>query len=71
MRYLQNPLLKERPTGVSSLVDCLNSQNELLRNATLLLIIAIAENNPILQKIIVFENCFDILINIALSEGKY
>ena len=45
------------------------SQNELLRNATLLLIIAIAENCPILQKIIVFENCFDILLNIALSEG--
>ena len=32
---------------------------------------AIAENNPILQKIIVFENCFDILLNIALSEGKF
>ena len=62
-------VIQERPTGVSSLVDCLNSQNELLRNATLLLIIAIAENCPILQKIIVFENCFDILLNIALSEG--
>ena len=32
---------------------------------------AIAENNPILQKIIVFENCFDILLNIALSEGEF
>ena len=50
-------------------VDCLSSSNELLRNTTLLLLINVAENNPILQKIIVFENCFEILLNVALSEG--
>ena len=50
-------------------MDCLSSSNELLRNTTLLLLINVAENNPILQKIIVFENCFEILLNVALSEG--
>ena len=53
----------------SKKVDCLSSSNELLRNTTLLLLINVAENNPILQKIIVFENCFEILLNVALSEG--
>ena len=62
-------VIQERPTGVSQMVDCLSSQNELIRNNSLLLLIAVAENSPILQKIIVFENCFEILLRVSLTEG--
>ena len=62
-------VIQERPTGVSQLVDGLSSSNEVLRNASLLLLIAVSESNPILQKIIAFENGFEILLNVAGSEG--
>ena len=62
-------MIQERPTGVSQLVDGVTSQNEILRNASLLLLISVAENNPILQKIIAFENGFEIALNVAAAEG--
>ena len=62
-------VIQERPTGVSQLVDGLTNPNEVLRNASLLLLIAVAENNAILQKIIAFENGFEIALNVAASEG--
>ena len=62
-------VIQERPTGVSQLVDGVTSQNEILRNASLLLLISVAENNPILQKIIAFENGFEIALNVAAAEG--
>ena len=62
-------MIQERPTGVSQLVDGITDSNEILRNGSLLLLIAVAENNPILQKIIAFENGFEIALNVAASEG--
>jgi len=62
-------VIQERPTGVSQLVDGITDSNEILRNGSLLLLIAVAENNPILQKIIAFENGFEIALNVAASEG--
>ena len=50
-------------------MDGLTDSNEVLRNASLLLLIAVAENNAILQKIIAFENGFEIALNVAASEG--
>ena len=57
---MQN-VIQERPTGVSSLVDCLNSQNELLRNATLLLIIGQ------ILKCVLLESSSDLALKLTLN----
>jgi len=62
-------VIQEKPGGSSMLVDGIGSANELLRNECLLLLIAVAENNQILQKIIAFENTFEIALNVAGAEG--
>jgi hypothetical protein len=55
--------------GISRLMELLDVQNEIIRNESLLLLIALTKNNAEIQKIIAFENAFERLTSIILEEG--
>eukprot|EP01134_Creolimax_fragrantissima_P005204 CFRG5204T1 len=57
------------PRGVSRLMDLLDESREILRNEALLLLIQLTMSNPNVQKIVVFENAFDRLLDIIRDEG--
>jgi hypothetical protein len=79
LQLLSN-LLKARPTviqkcllssatGISRLVVSLNDNREAVRNETLLVLIALTDGNPEIQKLVAFENAFEILFAIIEQEG--
>ena len=65
--------------GISRLVASLNDNREAVRNGTyitfityaetLLVLIALTERNPEIQKLVAFENAFEILFVIIEQEG--
>jgi len=65
--------------GISRLVASLNDNREAVRNGTyitfityaetLLVLIALTEGNPEIQKLVAFENAFEILFVIIEQEG--
>ncbi|KAJ3246039.1 hypothetical protein HDU78_008047 [Chytriomyces hyalinus] len=57
------------PIGISRLMDLLDDSREIIRNESLLLLIALTSNNAEIQKIIAFENAFERLLGIVLAEG--
>eukprot|EP00124_Ichthyophonus_hoferi_P000344 Ihof_evm11s12 gene=Ihof_evmTU11s12 len=65
---LQECVLND-PRGVSRLMDLLDDQRVLIRNEALLLLIQLTGSNPAIQKLVVFENAFDRVVGIILSEG--
>lgn len=52
------------PSGVSKLMDLLSDNREVIRNHMLLVLTHITRGNATLQKIVVFENIYDILFDI-------
>ncbi|XP_040567432.1 general vesicular transport factor p115 [Lepeophtheirus salmonis] len=55
--------------GVSRFMDVLADTREVLRNDALILLFHLTQGNANLQKIVAFENCFDILLDILCIEG--
>ncbi|KAF0403962.1 vesicle tethering protein [Gigaspora margarita] len=56
------------PMGISRLMDLLDDRREIIRNESLLLLIALTENNADIQKIVAFENAFERLLEIIAEE---
>jgi hypothetical protein len=56
-------------TGISRLVISLNDNREAVRNETLLVLIALTNGNPEIQKLVAFENAFEVLFAIIEQEG--
>lgn len=57
------------PMGVSHLIDLLTDTKEVIRNEALLLLIELTRANANIQKIVAFENGFDIVLGIIHTEG--
>lgn len=57
------------PTGISTVVTLLSDSNDPIRNEAILLLMAIANNNFNIQKLVAFENTFDTLFDIIDEEG--
>ncbi|GAA5849938.1 hypothetical protein JCM8547_000958 [Rhodosporidiobolus lusitaniae] len=55
--------------GVGRLVETLDDSREIIRNESLLLIIALTTQNADIQKLLAFEGAFDKLFGIVRSEG--
>ncbi|XP_033643717.1 general vesicular transport factor p115-like isoform X2 [Asterias rubens] len=57
------------PMGVSKLMDLLSDSREVIRNDGLLLLTGLTKGNANIQKIVAFENAFDLLLRIIMEEG--
>ncbi|SCV68561.1 BQ2448_682 [Microbotryum intermedium] len=57
------------PGGVGRLVETLDDTREIIRNESLLLIIALTTSNADIQKLLAFEGAFDKLFAIVRQEG--
>ncbi|SCZ90568.1 BZ3500_MvSof-1268-A1-R1_Chr1-3g02071 [Microbotryum saponariae] len=57
------------PGGVGRLVETLDDTREIIRNESLLLIIALTTSNADIQKLLAFEGAFDKLFAIVSQEG--
>lgn len=57
------------PGGVGRLVETLTDSREIIRNESLLLIIALTTSNADIQKLLAFEGAFDHLFAIVRQEG--
>ncbi|CAF0760234.1 unnamed protein product [Didymodactylos carnosus] len=68
-KELQDIILESGPMGVSKLIDLLQDQREVIRNDTLLLLQILTRANANIQKIVAFENGFERLYEILVSEG--
>lgn len=66
-RTKQNML--NNPTAISTLVTLLHEVNEPLRNESILLLMGAVHKNFNIQKLVAFENTFDILFDIIHEEG--
>jgi hypothetical protein len=51
------------------LIDLLDDSREIIRNAGLLLLLALTKSNAEIQKIVAFENAFEKLLGIIIEEG--
>ncbi|KAF2353198.1 Vesicle tethering protein Uso1/P115-like head domain [Trinorchestia longiramus] len=67
-RGVQDGVL-EVPSGVPKLMDLLSDNREVIRNHMLLLLTSLTRGNPTLQKIVVFENIYDIIFDIIREES--
>lgn len=57
------------PNGVSRLMENLSEKREIIRNDTLYLLVHLTKGNANMQKIVAFQNAFDILFEIIKQEG--
>ncbi|AET40104.1 Uso1p Ecym_5345 [Eremothecium cymbalariae DBVPG len=57
------------PTGVSTLVSMLETAHDPIRDETILLLMAVANDNHHIQKLVAFENIFERLFQIIEAEG--
>lgn len=57
------------PVGISRLMDLLSDARDVIRNEGLLLLINLTKANAAIQKIVAFENAFDLAMDIIKSEG--
>lgn len=57
------------PTGISSLVSLLKDAHEPVRDEAVLLLMAVVNDSPHVQKLVAFENIFDQLFSIIDEEG--
>lgn len=62
-------LLLNSPLGIPSLVQVLDDVHDPVRNEAVLLLMAVANDNFSIQKLIAFENTFDKLFEIIHEEG--
>ncbi|QLQ80805.1 hypothetical protein HG537_0E01600 [Torulaspora globosa] len=57
------------PTGISTLVSLLDDAHEVVRDEAVLLLMAVVNDSPHVQKLVAFENIFDRLFSIIDEEG--
>lgn len=57
------------PSSISSAVNLLNDEHDQIRNEAILLLMALVKDNNNIQKIVAFENTFEILFNVIKEEG--
>ncbi|XP_055340033.1 general vesicular transport factor p115-like isoform X2 [Paramacrobiotus metropolitanus] len=57
------------PGGISSLMDLLTDNREIIRNDGVLLLCFITRSNPNLQKIVAFSKAFETILDMVLLEG--
>lgn len=57
------------PLAISTIVSLLNDVNDPVRNEAILVLMALANNNFNIQKLVAFENTFDKLFEIIEEEG--
>ncbi|CAG7952541.1 unnamed protein product [Penicillium salamii] len=57
------------PLGISKLVNVLTDSREPVRNEALVLLIALTPTSEELQKLVAFENAFEILLDLINKEG--
>lgn len=57
------------PTGISTLVSLLEDAHEPVRDEAVLLLMAVVNDSPHVQKLVAFENIFDRLFTIIEEEG--
>ncbi|EEH36686.2 intracellular protein transport protein [Paracoccidioides lutzii Pb01] len=58
------------PLGISRLVNVLSDSREPVRNEALLLLIALTPSSAELQKVVAFENAFELIFSIVEAEGS-
>lgn len=58
-----------KPMGISHLIDLLTDNREVIRNDALLILIELTRGNSNIQKIVAFENGFEIILDIVGAEG--
>eukprot|EP00045_Choanoeca_perplexa_P014743 m.175459 g.175459 ORF g.175459 m.175459 type:complete len:883 (+) comp16780_c0_seq1:82-2730(+) len=68
-RQLQSCIMQQ-PVGVSRLMDLLKDKREVIRNEGLLLMINLTKSNANIQKIVAFENAFELALSIIAEEGQ-
>ncbi|ORZ40659.1 hypothetical protein BCR44DRAFT_1423535 [Catenaria anguillulae PL171] len=56
------------PMGVSKLMDLLNETREAVRTETILFLVALTRSNTEIQKIVAFQNAFDLLFHLLQSD---
>lgn len=57
------------PSSISLAVNLLNDEHDQIRNEAILLLMALVKDNNNIQKIVAFENTFEILFNVIKEEG--
>lgn len=57
------------PTGISTLVSLLDDAHDVVRDEAVLLLMAVVNESPHVQKLVAFENIFDRLFSIIDEEG--
>ncbi|QLL33247.1 hypothetical protein HG536_0E01580 [Torulaspora globosa] len=57
------------PTGISTLVSLLDDAHDVVRDEAVLLLMAVVNDSPHVQKLVAFENIFDRLFSIIDEEG--
>ncbi|KAJ9272846.1 hypothetical protein DTO212C5_1107 [Paecilomyces variotii] len=57
------------PLGISRLVSMLSDAREPVRNEALVLLIALTPSSPELQKVVAFENAFELTFSLIEAEG--
>lgn len=55
--------------AISHLIDILQDPREVIRNEGILALLELTRSSPAIQKIVVFENTFDFLLQIIEQEG--
>lgn len=63
-------LILSHPQGVTRMVELLSDHAEVVRNEALLLLEALTDSNPAIQKIVAFNGAFEKLLNIAEEESS-
>ncbi|KAI9839683.1 MAG: hypothetical protein M1837_002064 [Sclerophora amabilis] len=58
------------PLGISRLVAILDDKREAIRNEGLLLLTSLTPSSPELQKLVAFENAFERVFDLIISEGS-
>ncbi|OJJ49984.1 hypothetical protein ASPZODRAFT_1083071 [Penicilliopsis zonata CBS 506.65] len=58
------------PLGITRLVSVLSDSREPIRNEALLLLIALTPTSEELQKLVAFENAFDLIFSLIEAEGS-
>lgn len=57
------------PTGVSHVVDLLHERREVIRNGVVLMLSELSRGNTALQKVLAYENTFQLLFEIINEES--
>ena len=62
-------IILEKPRAISNLIDIMQDPREVIRNEGILALLELTRSSPAIQKIVVFENTFELLLQIIEQEG--